>query len=252
MAGTPIAIIMGSQSDWATMRHAAETLDALGIAYDARIVSAHRTPDRLYAFAKERQGGGLPGDHRRRRRRGPPARHDRRHDAPARLRRAGGIQGAVGPGQPALHRADAGRHSRSARSPSAGPAPSTRRFSPPPSSPCTIRRWPSASTRGASARATAWPSGPPTKADHPMIRPGCTLGILGGGQLGRMLAMAAAQLGLKTHIYAPEAEQPGLRGGDRDHHRGLRGRGEPGALRQGGRRRHLRVRERAERDRRDP
>ena len=44
MAGTPVAIIMGSQSDWATMRHAAETLDALGIAYDARIVSAHRTP----------------------------------------------------------------------------------------------------------------------------------------------------------------------------------------------------------------
>jgi 5-(carboxyamino)imidazole ribonucleotide mutase len=52
MAGAPVAIIMGSQSDWATMRHAAETLGALGIAYDARIVSAHRTPDRLFAFAK--------------------------------------------------------------------------------------------------------------------------------------------------------------------------------------------------------
>ena len=52
MAGIPVAIIMGSQSDWATMRHAAETLDGLGIAYDARIVSAHRTPDRLVAFAK--------------------------------------------------------------------------------------------------------------------------------------------------------------------------------------------------------
>jgi 5-(carboxyamino)imidazole ribonucleotide mutase len=52
MAGTPIAIIMGSQSDWVTMRHAAETLDALGVAYDARIISAHRTPDRLVAFAK--------------------------------------------------------------------------------------------------------------------------------------------------------------------------------------------------------
>ena len=42
----PVAIIMGSQSDWATLRHAAETLDALGIAHDDRIVSAHRTPDR--------------------------------------------------------------------------------------------------------------------------------------------------------------------------------------------------------------
>lgn len=48
----PVAIIMGSQSDWATMRHAAEALDALAIAYDARIVSAHRTPERLFDFAR--------------------------------------------------------------------------------------------------------------------------------------------------------------------------------------------------------
>jgi 5-(carboxyamino)imidazole ribonucleotide mutase len=48
----PVAIIMGSQSDWAVMRRAAETLEALGVGYDARIVSAHRTPDRLVAFAK--------------------------------------------------------------------------------------------------------------------------------------------------------------------------------------------------------
>ena len=59
MARPPIAIIMGSQSDWATMRHAAETLEALGIAYDARIVSAHRTPDRLYAFAKTAKADGF-------------------------------------------------------------------------------------------------------------------------------------------------------------------------------------------------
>jgi 5-(carboxyamino)imidazole ribonucleotide mutase len=55
----PVAIIMGSQSDWATMRHAAETLDALGVAYDARIVSAHRTPERLYAFAKGAKAEGF-------------------------------------------------------------------------------------------------------------------------------------------------------------------------------------------------
>jgi 5-(carboxyamino)imidazole ribonucleotide mutase len=55
----PIAIIMGSQSDWQTMKHAAETLDALGVGYDARIVSAHRTPDRLYAFAKGAKDGGF-------------------------------------------------------------------------------------------------------------------------------------------------------------------------------------------------
>jgi 5-(carboxyamino)imidazole ribonucleotide mutase len=59
MAGAPIAIIMGSQSDWATMRHAAETLEALGIAYDARIVSAHRTPDRLVTFAKGAKAEGF-------------------------------------------------------------------------------------------------------------------------------------------------------------------------------------------------
>jgi 5-(carboxyamino)imidazole ribonucleotide mutase len=47
-----VAIVMGSQSDWPTMQRAAEALDKLGVAYDARIVSAHRTPDRLVAFAK--------------------------------------------------------------------------------------------------------------------------------------------------------------------------------------------------------
>ena len=54
-----VAIIMGSQSDWQTMRHAADTLDALGVAYEARIVSAHRTPDRLYAFAKGAKAAGF-------------------------------------------------------------------------------------------------------------------------------------------------------------------------------------------------
>jgi 5-(carboxyamino)imidazole ribonucleotide mutase len=55
----PVAIIMGSQSDWSTMRHAAETLDGLGIAYEARIISAHRTPERLYGFAKGAKGDGF-------------------------------------------------------------------------------------------------------------------------------------------------------------------------------------------------
>ncbi|HLW89798.1 MAG TPA: 5-(carboxyamino)imidazole ribonucleotide mutase [Roseiarcus sp.] len=50
---------MGSQSDWATMRHAAETLEQLEIGYDARIVSAHRTPDRMAAFAKGARSAGF-------------------------------------------------------------------------------------------------------------------------------------------------------------------------------------------------
>jgi len=58
-SATPVAVIMGSQSDWATMRHAAETLNALGVGFDARIVSAHRTPDRLVAFAKGAEAEGF-------------------------------------------------------------------------------------------------------------------------------------------------------------------------------------------------
>jgi len=55
----PVAIIMGSQSDWETMRHAAVTLTALGVAHEARIVSAHRTPERLYAFARGAKTAGF-------------------------------------------------------------------------------------------------------------------------------------------------------------------------------------------------
>jgi 5-(carboxyamino)imidazole ribonucleotide mutase len=55
----PVAIIMGSQSDWETMRHAAETLKALGVPSDTRIVSAHRTPERLFAFAKGAKAAGF-------------------------------------------------------------------------------------------------------------------------------------------------------------------------------------------------
>ncbi len=54
----PVAIIMGSQSDWATMKHAADTLDALGVPHKAMIVSAHRTPDRMVAFAKGARADG--------------------------------------------------------------------------------------------------------------------------------------------------------------------------------------------------
>ena len=55
----PVAIVMGSQSDWPTMKCAADALDKLGVAHEARIVSAHRTPDRLSAFAKGAAGEGF-------------------------------------------------------------------------------------------------------------------------------------------------------------------------------------------------
>ena len=59
MSDATVGIIMGSQSDWPTLRHAAETLKALGIAYESRIVSAHRTPKRLYDYAGSAAGRGL-------------------------------------------------------------------------------------------------------------------------------------------------------------------------------------------------
>ena len=59
MAQALVGIIMGSKSDWDTMRHAAETLDALGIAHETRVVSAHRTPKRLYDYAASAKQRGL-------------------------------------------------------------------------------------------------------------------------------------------------------------------------------------------------
>lgn len=54
-----VGIIMGSQSDWETMRHAAETLDKLGIPHETRVVSAHRTPDRMFEYAEQAEERGL-------------------------------------------------------------------------------------------------------------------------------------------------------------------------------------------------
>ena len=54
-----VGVIMGSQSDWATMRHAVEILGKLGVSYEQRIVSAHRTPDRLYEYARAAESRGL-------------------------------------------------------------------------------------------------------------------------------------------------------------------------------------------------
>jgi 5-(carboxyamino)imidazole ribonucleotide mutase len=55
----PVAIIMGSRSDWPVLRHAAEMLEALGVGYEAKVVSAHRTPERMYAFAKGAKAAGV-------------------------------------------------------------------------------------------------------------------------------------------------------------------------------------------------
>ena len=54
-----VAIIMGSRSDWPILRHAAEMLDGLGVGYEAKVVSAHRTPERMYSFAKGAKAAGV-------------------------------------------------------------------------------------------------------------------------------------------------------------------------------------------------
>ncbi len=59
MSDVKVGIIMGSQSDWPTMKDAADILDELGVAYEARIVSAHRTPDRLWDYGKTAVSRGL-------------------------------------------------------------------------------------------------------------------------------------------------------------------------------------------------
>ena len=113
MAGNKaaVAIIMGSQSDWATMRHAAETLDALGVAHDDKIVSAHRTPKRLYDFASGAKAAGykviIAGA-------GGAAHLPGMAAAMTPLPVFGvpvEIEGAFGAGFAAVDRADAGRHS---------------------------------------------------------------------------------------------------------------------------------------------
>jgi 5-(carboxyamino)imidazole ribonucleotide mutase len=59
VASPLVGVIMGSRSDWETMRHAAETLEALEVPFETRVVSAHRTPDLLFAYAQEAEGRGL-------------------------------------------------------------------------------------------------------------------------------------------------------------------------------------------------
>jgi 5-(carboxyamino)imidazole ribonucleotide mutase len=59
MAQVKVGIIMGSQSDWPTMREAAAILDELGVAYESRIVSAHRTPDRLWEYGRDAVARGF-------------------------------------------------------------------------------------------------------------------------------------------------------------------------------------------------
>ena len=203
MADPLVGIVMGSQSDWETMRAAAEVLDELGVPHEVRIVSAHRTPDRLFAYAEAAAGAGS--------RRSSPAPAGRRicrgcwRPRPGcrcwacrwSRRRSRGLDSllsivqmpkgvpvgtlAIGAGRGGERRAagggDAGDAGRGARG--------------------AARRLAGGADRGG-GRGARWRLS--------RCRPGSRIGILGGGQLGRMLAMAAARLGMRTHVFEPAAD----------------------------------------------
>ena len=106
-----VGVIMGSKSDWETLSHTTATLEALGVPFEVRVVSAHRTPDLLFEYASSAESRGLEVIIAGGGRRGPPAWNDCSEDGPARAGRAGGIAIAEGLGFIAVDRTDAGRRS---------------------------------------------------------------------------------------------------------------------------------------------
>jgi 5-(carboxyamino)imidazole ribonucleotide mutase len=207
-ATPPVAIIMGSRSDWPTMKKAADALDALGVAYEAKVVSAHRTPQRLVEFSTTAQAAGYK----------------------VIIAGAGGaahLPGMVASmtilpvlGVPVQSKALNGLDSLLSivQMPGGIPSPPWRSARRAPRTPAC---WPPRSWRSRTPPwPSAWPpSGPnrPTasskalKTDdrsRPPLPPGSTIGILGGGQLGRMLALAAARLGFDVVILDPEENSP--------------------------------------------
>lgn len=203
-----VGIIMGSQSDWSTMKNASDILDELGVAYETKIVSAHRTPDRLWTYGKEAAGRGLK----------------------VIIAGAGGAAHLPGMmasktrvpviGVPVQTRALSGVDSLYSivQMPKASPSPPwpsvrrarpTRASWPPRSSPMKTPTSPRASMPGATPFPPPFPTSRPMTDQTPApLQSGATIGILGGGQLGRMLSVAASRLGFKTCVYEPGGDCP--------------------------------------------
>ncbi len=204
-----VAIIMGSQSDWQTMKHAAETLDALGVPYEARIVSAHRTPERLYAFAKGAKAAGfkviiagaggaahLPGMT-------AALTSLPVFGVPVESKALSGLDSLYSivqmpPGVPVgtLAIGQAGAINAALLAASVLGAERSGAGQPP-------RSMAGAPDRSGRRRAEGFP-----RVSGTVLEPQATIGILGGGQLGRMLALAAARLGFKCHVFAPSPDSP--------------------------------------------
>ena len=239
-AGPLVGIVMGSQSDWETMRAAAEVLDELGVPHEVRIVSAHRTPDRLFAYAEAAAGRGLmaiiAGA-------GGAAHLPGMLAAKTRLPVLGVpvASQALGGLDSLLSIVQMPRACRSARWRSARPGRRTPRCSPPRCWRPATRRSPTGSTPGGRRRPRRWRRR--RMAPEP-LPPGSRIGILGGGQLGRMLAMAAARLGMRVHVFEPAADPCAAQVANAVTRAGYDDLAALARLRRRGRRRHLRVRER--------
>ncbi len=209
MAGqAKIGIIMGSLSDWPTMKRAADVLDELGVAYEAKVVSAHRTPKRLYEYAEGAKARGLKviiaGAGGAAHLPGMTAAITQLPvlGVPIATKALSGqdsllsiVQMPAGvPGRHAGHR----RGRRHQRRPARGPDPGARGRGARQAARGPARQADGIGSRGAEGQCLRLSCAQP-------LPPGSTIGILGSGQLGRMLALAAARLGLKTHIYCEES-----------------------------------------------
>ena len=219
MSQPVVGIIMGSQSDWPTLKPAAAILAELAIDHEVRIISAHRTPDRMGSYAKGAAGRGLkviiagaggaahlPGMTASMTTLpvlGVPVESKALKGMDSLLsivQMPGGVPVAtfaIGEVGREERRASRGRHSR----------PFGFR---PGAAPHHLARAPDRRRRRVSVRQMSAP-----KILSAPVSPGGTIGILGGGQLGRMLAMAAARLGLKTHIYSDETDPPAFQVADK-------------------------------------
>ncbi len=206
---TLVGIIMGSQSDWATMRAAADTLEALAIAHEVRIVSAHRTPQRMVAYAGSAVDRGLraiiAGAGGAAHLPGMVAALTRLpvFGVPIESKALSGMDSllsivqmpaGVPVGTPGHRPRRSGQRRADRRGAAGDDRPRPRR---------PARRLAQGADGGGGGRARMTKT-----AAAAVIPPGATIGILGGGQLGRMLALAAATLGYRVHVFAPEAEQP--------------------------------------------
>ena len=210
MTETPlVGIIMGSQSDWSTMRHAAETLETLGVPYETRIVSAHRTPKRLADYAETARGRGLQviiaGAGGAAHLPGMTAAMTPLpvFGVPVESHALKGLDSLLSivqmpAGVPVGTLAIGARRRGQCRAPGRG------------------RDRALATRRGPEAGRVAQPPDrrrrrPPRRRMTPApqrLDPGSTIGILGGGQLGRMIALAAARLGYRCHTFADTPDSP--------------------------------------------